>query len=89
MPGFPVHNQLQDFTQTQVHRVGDAIQPSQSLSAPSPAFPATGSFPMSQHFTSVGQSIGASALASIIPINIQDWVPLGLTGLISLQFKGL
>ena len=44
---------------------------------------------MSQLFTWGGQSIGASALASVLPINIQDWFPLGLTGLISLQSKGL
>ena len=44
---------------------------------------------MSQLFTPVGQSIGASALASVLPVNIQDWFPLGLTGLISLQPKGL
>ena len=52
------------------------------------SFPASGSFPMSQFFTSSGQSIGASALASVLPVNIQDWFPLGWTGLI-LQFKGL
>ena len=52
-------------------------------------FQASGSFPMSQLFTSGGQSIGASALASIIPVNIQGWSPLGLTGLASLQSKGL
>ena len=52
-------------------------------------FPASGSFPMSQPFTSGGQSIGASASASVLPVNIQDWFPLGLTGLTSLQFKGL
>ena len=50
--------------------------------------PATGSFPMSQFFTSGGQSIGVSTSASILPMNIQDWFPLGLTVLISLQFKG-
>ena len=53
------------------------------------SFPASGSFPMSQFFTSGGQSIGVSASASIFPMNIQDWFPLGLTGLISLQSKGL
>ena len=52
-------------------------------------FPASGSFPMIQLFTSVGQSIEASALASVLPMNIQDWFPLGLTGLISLQSKGI
>ena len=44
------------------------------------SFPAWGCFPMSQFFTSGGQSIGASALASIVPVNIQCWFPLGLTG---------
>ena len=51
--------------------------------------PATRPFPMSQSFTSGGQSIGASASASVLPMNIQDWFPLGWTGLISLQSKGL
>ena len=49
------------------------------------SFPASGSFPMNQFFTSCGLSIGVSALASVLPMNIQDWFPLGLTGLISLQ----
>ena len=53
------------------------------------SFPVSGSFQMSQFFTSGGQSIGASALASVLPMNIQDWFPLGLTGSISLQSKGL
>ena len=53
------------------------------------SFPASGSFSMSQLFESGGQSIGASASASVLPMNIQDWFPLGLTGLISLQSKGL
>ena len=52
-------------------------------------FPALGSFPMSQSFTSGGQSIGISASALVLPINIEDWFSLGLTGLISLQSKGL
>ena len=47
------------------------------------SFPASGSFPMSQFFASGGQSIGASASASVLPMNIQDWFPLGLTGWIS------
>ena len=51
------------------------------------SLPASGSFPVTQFFTSGGQSIGASA--SVLPMNIQDWFPLGLTGLISLQSKGL
>ena len=53
------------------------------------SFPASGSFPMSQFLTSGGQSIGVSASASVLPMNIQDWSPLGWTGLISLQSKGL
>ena len=53
------------------------------------SLPASGNFPMSQFFTSGGQSIGASASASVLSMNIQDWFPLGLTGLISLQSKGL
>ena len=52
------------------------------------SFPASGSFPMSQLFTWGGQSIGVSALASVLPMNIQDWFPLGWTGWISLQSKG-
>ena len=52
-------------------------------------FPASGSFPRSQFFASGGQSIGVSASASVLPMNIQDWFPLGWTGLISLLSKGL
>ena len=53
------------------------------------SFPASGSFPMSQFFTPGGQSIGVSASALVLPMNIQDWFPLRLTGLISLLSKGL
>ena len=53
------------------------------------AFPASGSFQMSQFFTSCGQSFGVSASPSVLPMNIQDWFPLGWTGWISLQSKGL
>ena len=53
------------------------------------SFPASRSFPISQFFTSGGQSIGVSASPSVLPMNIQDWFPLGLTGWISLQSKGL
>ena len=52
-------------------------------------FPASGSFPMSKLFTSGGQNIGVSASISVLPMNIQDWFPLGWTGWISLQSKGL
>ena len=53
------------------------------------SFPALGSFPMSQFFASSGQSIGVSASTSVLTMNIQDWSPLGWTGWISLQSKGL
>ena len=53
------------------------------------SFPASGSFPVSQFFTSGGQSITNSASASVLPVNIQDWFPLGFNGCISLQSKGL
>ena len=53
------------------------------------SFPASGSFQMSQLFTSGSKNIGASGLASVLPMNIQGWFPLGLTCLISLQSKGL
>ena len=91
-PGFPVHHQLPESTQTHVHWVGNAIQSSHPLSSPSPclqSFPASGSFPMSWLFVSGDQSIGASALASVLPVNIQDCFPLGWTAFISLQSKGL
>ena len=91
-PGFPVHHQLPELAQTHVHRVSDAIQPSQPLLSPSPPnfnLSQSGSFLMSQFFASGGQSIGASASASVLPMNIQDWFSLGLTILISLHPKGL
>ena len=75
-PGFPVHHQLWEFTQTRVHWVGDAIQPSHPLSSPSP--PALN---LSQHqglfkwVRSLHQSIGVSASASVLPLNTQDWSP--------------
>ena len=70
----------------------DAIQPSHPLSSPSPpasSFPASGSFPVIGLFAAGGRSIGASVSASVLPINTQDRFPLGWTGLISLQSKGL
>ena len=91
MPGFPVHHQLPELVQTHVHWVGDAIQPSHPLSSPSPP-----AFNRSQHqglFQRVSSShqvaVGASASASVLPVNIQDWFPLGLTCFISLHSKGL
>ena len=92
-PGLPVHHQLLEFTQTNVHRVGDAIQPSHPLvvhfSSCPQSLPASGSFLMSQLFAWGGQSIGVSASASLFPVNTQDWSPLGWIGWISLQSKGL
>ena len=90
-PGFLVYHQLLELAQTHVYWVGDAIQPSHPVcpfSCPQ-SFPASGYFPMNQLFTSGGQSIGASASASVLPMNIQGWFPLGLTDLISLLSKGL
>ena len=63
--------------------------PAASLSSCLQSFPASGSFPMSQLFESDGQSIRASASASVLPMNIQGWFPLGLTGVTSLLFMGL
>ena len=89
-PGLPVHHQLPEFTQTHVHWVCDAIQPSHPLSSPSPPV-----HNPSQHqnlfqlFAWGGQSIGVSALASVLPMNTQDWSPLEWTGWISLQSMGL
>ena len=90
-PGLPVHHQLPESTQTHVCWVGDAIQPSHPvvpLFCPQP-FPASGSFQMSQLFASGSQSVGVSASTSVLPMNTQDWSPLGWTGWISLQSKGL
>ena len=92
MPGLPVHHQLPEFTQTHVHRVGDAIQAISSSVVPfsscPQSFPASGSFQMSQLFASGGQSTGVSASTSVLPKNTQDW-SLGWIGWISLQSKGL
>ena len=82
VPGFPVPHQLPEPTQTHVHHVGDAIQPSHPLSSPSPP-PSIRSFPVSQLFASGGQRTGISGSTSVLPMNVQDWFPLGLTGLFS------
>ena len=91
-PGFPALHQLLERAQTHVHRVRDATQPSHLCSPllllPS-IVPSNQSFPVSQFFASGGQSSGASASASVLPMNIQDWFPLGWTDFISLLFKGL
>ena len=76
MQGFPAHHQLLELAQTHVHRVSDAIQPSHPLSSPSPpAFNLSQHhilFPVSQFFASGVLSIGVSASASVLPMNIQD-----------------
>ena len=90
MPGLPVHHQLPEPTQTHVYHVGDAIQLSHSLSSPSPP-----TFNLYQHqglFQWVSSSYQVAKLlatASVLPMNIQDWFPLGWTGWISLQSTGL
>ena len=93
MPGLPVHHQLPEFTQTHVHWVGDAIQPSHPLSSPFPP-----SFNLSQH-QGLFQWVNSShQVAKILEFQLQhqsfQWIfradfPLGWTGLISLQSKGL
>ena len=86
-PGFPVHHQLLELTQTHVHWLGAATQPSHPVAHfPSclQSFSASGTFPTSQLFPSGGQRIGASASASVLPVTIQGWFPLGWTGWISL-----
>ena len=84
MPIFPVLYHLLGFAETHVHWVSDAIQLSYPLSSPSPAFNLS-QHQMSQLFASGGQSVGVSASTSVLPMNIQDWFPLGQTGWISLQ----
>ena len=87
MPGFPVHHQLPELAQIHIHQVGWCHPTISSSVVPFSSclqsFPASGSFPVSQFFASGGQSIAASASASVLPMNIQDWLPLGLNGWIS------
>ena len=88
----PCPSCLPEFAQTHIHWVGDAIQPSYPLLPPSPP-----ALSLSQHQSLFHElalcirwpNIGASASASVLPMNIQGWFPLGLTGWISLQSKGL
>jgi len=91
-PGFPIHHQLPELTQTHAHWVSDAIQPSHPLSSPSPS-----AYNLSQHqclFKWVRSShqvaeVLVSASVSVLPMNIHDWSPLGWTGWLSLQSKEL
>ena len=93
MPGLPVHHQLPEFTQTHAHWIGDAIQPSHPLSSPSlPTFNLPqhqGLFQWVSSSHQVAKVMEVSASTSVLPMNIQDWFPLGWTGWISLQSKGL
>ena len=94
MPGFPVHHQFPEFTQMHVPEVGDATQPSHPPSSPSPS-----TFNLSQirFFFFSNESIlrirwpkyWSFSFSISLPMNIQDWFPLGLTGWVSLQSKGL
>ena len=92
MPGFPAHTNSRSLLKLMSI---DSVMPPSISSSVTPfsfclqSFPTWGFFPMSQFFASGGQSIGVSASASVLLMNIQGWFPLGWTGLISLQSKGL
>ena len=91
-PGFPVHHQLLEFIQIHVHWVSDVNQPSHPLSSPS--LPALNLSQYQGLFKWVSSShqvakVRVSASTSVLPMNTQDWSPLGWTGCISLQSKGL
>ena len=90
-PGLPVHHQLLEYTQCPSSwwchpKISSSVVPFSSCPH---SFQASGSFQMSWLFSSGGQSTGASALASVLPMNTQDWSPLERIGWISLQSKGL
>ena len=90
-PGSSVLHYLLNFAQIHIHWVFNAnISSSVTPFSSCPQyFPASGSFPVSWLFTSAGQTIEPSPSASVLPMNTQGWFPLGSTGLISLQSKGL
>ena len=88
-PSFPVFHRLPEFALTHVHWVNDVIQPSYPLSSPSPAFNLYQHQILFQWVSSLHHVAKDSASRSVHPMNIQDWFPLELTGLISLLFKGL
>ena len=93
MGGVPVLHYLPEFVQIHVH--GETVMPSNHLICCHPfssypqSFLSSGSFPVSWLFASGGQSFGASTSASVLPMNIQGWFPLGLTDLVSLLSQGL
>ena len=92
-PGFPAHHQLSELTQTHVHWISDATQPSHPLSSPFPPtfnlFQHQGLFKCVSYLHQVAKVLRVSASASVLPMNTQDWFPLGWTGWISLLPKGL
>ena len=90
-PGFPIPHHLLEFAKVHVHWIGDAIQPFHPLLSPfllSSIFPGIRSFLMNQLLSSGGRSTGASASASVLPMSIQGWFPLGFTALTSFLYKG-
>jgi len=94
MSGLPVHYQLNSWIYINSYPLSRWCHPTISssvvpFSSCLQSFPASGSFPMSQFFTSGGQSIGVSASTSVLPMNIQGWFNLGWTGWIFLWSKGL
>ena len=86
LPTLGVHSDSRPLSQWCHPAISSSVIPFSSCPQ---SFPASGSFQMSQLFASGGQSIGVSALISVLPMNTQDWSPLGWTGWISLQSKGL
>ena len=92
-PDLPVHHKLPELTQTHVHQVGDAIQPSHPLSSPSPPAPNPsqhqGLFQRVNSLHEVAKVLGVSTSTSVLPMNTQDLSPSGWAGWISLQSKGL
>ena len=92
MPGSPDLQYLLEFAQIHVHWIEWCYLTISPTATPFffclQSFPASGSFPMSWLFASSGQSTGALALASVLPVSTQSWFPLGLTGMISMQSKG-
>ena len=88
MLGFPVHHQLLELTETHVHESGmpsNHLILCHPLLLPPSVFPSIGVFSNESFFTLGGQSIGVSASASVLPMNIQDQFPLGLTDLLVVQ----